>query len=135
MPYLPDTNVWIAVLRSNHQGIMARVTAAQRRGDTFLCSIVKAELYYGAYRSPLVAKNIGLLDGLFPLFDSLPFDDRAGDVYGKIRTDLERTGKVIGPNDMMIAAIAIANDLTVVTHNIREYSRIVGLKIEDWHTP
>jgi tRNA(fMet)-specific endonuclease VapC len=133
--YLPDTNVWIAVLRANHPGVTARMSAPERRNDTFLCSIVQAELYYGAYRSAAPTKNLALLSALFPLFPSLPFDDKSADVYGKIRADLERIGKVIGPHDLMIAAIALANDLTLVTHNVSEFSRVPGLKIEDWQTP
>ena len=65
---------------------------------------------------------------------SVPFDDLAADVYGRIRADLERRGQAIGPNDTMIAAIALANGLTVVSHNRAEFSRVSGLLIEDWHT-
>ncbi len=65
---------------------------------------------------------------------SVPFDDLAADVYGRIRADLERQGQAIGPNDTLIAAIALANGLTIVTHNTAEFSRVSGLLIEDWHT-
>jgi len=114
---------------------MGRVTAAQRRGDTYLCSVVQAELYYGAYRSSATAKNVSLLTALFPLFPSIAFDDAAANVYGRVRSDLERIGKVIGPSDMMIASIALAHDLTLVTHNVSEFSRVAGLKLEDWQGP
>jgi tRNA(fMet)-specific endonuclease VapC len=66
---------------------------------------------------------------------SLPFDDRAAEVYGRIRAHLTATGMAIGPNDLMIAAIALANGLTLVTHNTAEFSRVPGLTIEDWQAP
>ena len=65
---------------------------------------------------------------------SVPFDDLAADVYGRIRADLERRGQALGPNDSMIAAIALVYGLTIVTHNTAEFSRVSGLLIEDWHT-
>jgi tRNA(fMet)-specific endonuclease VapC len=65
----------------------------------------------------------------------LPFEDRAAKVYGQIRADLETKGTPIGPNDLMIAAIALANDLTLVTHNTAEFSRVPALKFVDWHVP
>lgn len=66
-------------------------------------------------------------------FTSLPFDDVAAEHYARIRADLARAGTPIGPNDLLlIAAIALANALTLVTHNMREFGRVVGLKIEDW---
>ena len=63
---------------------------------------------------------------------SLPFDDRCAEEYAQIRADLTAQGKIIGPNDMLIAAITRANNATLVTHNIGEFGRIVGISIEDW---
>lgn len=65
-------------------------------------------------------------------FVSLPFDDKAALVYGRVRAQLATQGTPIGPNDLMIAAIAIANDVTLVTRNTREFGRVAGLRIEDW---
>ncbi len=65
-------------------------------------------------------------------FVSLPFDDRASEATGTIRADLERQGTPIGPNDLLIAAIALANNAILVTHNSREFGRVARLKIEDW---
>ena len=63
---------------------------------------------------------------------SLPFDDQAASIYGQIRADLAGKGLSIGPNDLMIAAIALAKGVTLVTHNTREFNRVAGLSIEDW---
>ena len=65
---------------------------------------------------------------------SLPFDDPAAAVYGRVRHELETGGHVIGPNDLMIAAIALVHNLTLVTHNTGEFTRITGLQIADWQT-
>jgi len=70
--------------------------------------------------------------GFLAAFHSLPFDDKSALFFGKIRADLQRQGQPIGPYDLQIAAIAMANDLTLVTHNTREYSRIDGLRLADW---
>jgi tRNA(fMet)-specific endonuclease VapC len=95
---------------------------------------VIAELCYGAYKSPKPAANLTLVQTFAAPLITIAFDDLAADVYGRIRADLERRGQAIGPNDTMIAAIALANGLTLVTHNTAEFSRVNGLLIEDWHT-
>ena len=65
-------------------------------------------------------------------FVSLPFDDQAAEEYSLIRAELEQAGTPIGPNDLMIAAIALANNVTLITHNTQEFGRVTGLQIEDW---
>jgi tRNA(fMet)-specific endonuclease VapC len=64
---------------------------------------------------------------------SFPFDDAAAEEYGRLRAALAAQGTPIGPNDMMIAAIALAHDLTLVTHNIREFGRVKNQNLEDWN--
>jgi tRNA(fMet)-specific endonuclease VapC len=78
------------------------------------------------------AKTLAAQQAFFAPFVSLPFDDAAAAVYGPIRADLEKAGQLIGPYDLLIAAIALTNHLTLVTHNTREFSRITGLAFEDW---
>ncbi len=73
-----------------------------------------------------------MLEALLEPFTTLPFDDAAALQYGMIRSLLERLGTPIGPNDLMIAAIGMANDLTVVTRNTREFGRVVGLRVDQW---
>jgi tRNA(fMet)-specific endonuclease VapC len=97
-----------------------------------LCSIVLAELIFGARNSSRVEQNLRTIERFRAPFISLPFDDAAAEHYGAIRADLTRGGALIGPNDLMIAAIARANDLTLVTHNLSEFGRVTGLRIEDW---
>ena len=89
-------------------------------------------MYYGAYKSARRDANLALLAKFFDQFVSLPFDDASAEAYGRLRAELARRGTPIGPNDLMIAAIALAYDLTLVTHNTAEFSRVPGLRLEDW---
>jgi tRNA(fMet)-specific endonuclease VapC len=119
-------------------GTSPRLTARLRAGDPAnlrLCSITKAELLYGARHSQKVVANLRLLEVFFSPFLSLPFDDRCAEHYGAIRADLAAAGHLIGPNDLLIAATARAHDLVLITHNQREFSRVVGLQVEDWVSP
>jgi tRNA(fMet)-specific endonuclease VapC len=135
MKFLLDTNAWIAYIRQAHAGLVQKVQGTGAV-DIHLCSIVLGELYYGAFRSAaLQAHNLGLVSLLRSKFQSLPFDDTASEEYGRIRSDLAAKGTLIGPNDLMIAAIALANSLILVTHNTAEFSRVTGLQLEDWETP
>ncbi len=132
MTHLLDTNVCVNYLRSSGgSGITHRLLDFQA-GDVVLCSVVKAELIYGVERSRNRTQNFAQVKNFFTRFPSVPFDDAAAEVYGFIRSQLAMQGTPIGPNDLMIAAIALANDFTLVTHNLAEFGRVRGLKIEDW---
>jgi len=100
-----------------------------------VCSVVKAELFYGAKKSREPSRVLELQERFLARYPSIPFDDAAASCYGAIRADLERAGTPIGANDLMIAAIAAANGLTLITHNLGEFARIPDLKVEDWQNP
>ncbi len=89
--------------------------------------MVVGELLFGALRSQDVGKNLADVQGFRAGFLSLPFDDRSAEEYAKVRTDLAAKGTPIGPNDLLIAAVALANGVTLVTHSTAEFSRVVGL--------
>ena len=132
MTYLLDTNFCIELLNkkaSSASQKLAKVNPLEIK----LCSVVKAELFHGAYKSGR-EENLNLVRVFSNLFESLTFDDHAAEVYGQIRTELEKRGKLIGPNDLLIASISIAHNTTLVTHNTNEFSRVPALKIEDWQT-
>jgi tRNA(fMet)-specific endonuclease VapC len=97
-----------------------------------LCSVVKAELLYGARHRRRVEENLRPLQRFFAPLVSLPFDDWCAEEAAFIRLDLGRSGHLIGPNDLLIAATARAHDLVLVTHNTREFGRVPGLRVEDW---
>lgn len=131
MIFLPDTNVWIHFLNPGENLVKARFLSVDP-ASIRICSVVKAELYYGAMKSNRTAENLLLLEDLFVNFESLPFDDDAARKYGEIRSILARQGTPIGPNDLMIAAVAAVHKAVVVTHNIREFSRVTILQLDDW---
>ena len=131
MIFLPDTNVWIRFLNPGENQVKDHILSADP-STVWLCSVVKAELFFGAMKSARMTENLALLDELFADFTSVPFDDNAARRYGEIRSDLARKGTPIGPNDLMIAAIASVRDLTLITHNTREFNRVTGLNLEDW---
>jgi tRNA(fMet)-specific endonuclease VapC len=135
MIYLLDSNVWIGLLRGSSAVLSARYTAAAPSADIRVCSVIVAELWYGCARSARPAANRAAVDALIAPFPSLPYDDRAADQFVTVRRYLETLGQVIGPYDMQIAAIALANGCTLVTHNTAEFSRVPGLVIEDWQVP
>ncbi len=93
---------------------------------------MKAELLFGAFRSADPARSRSVFEDFFGHYESLPFDDNAAFQYGILRARLSAAGTPIGPNDLLIAAIALANNLTLVTHNTREFSLVPGPSLEDW---
>jgi tRNA(fMet)-specific endonuclease VapC len=128
---LLDANICIAWLKGGNEQLRRRLLGSQP-GDVFLCSIVKAELLFGARKSKRVAENLRRLDEFFAAFPSVSFTDDAASHYGLARAQLEEAGTPIGPHDLLIASIALANDMTVVTRNDEEFSRVAGLRVEVW---
>lgn len=131
MSYLLDTNVCIALLKKGDQALSARLRR-EAPTNVALCSVVRAELLYGARKSERVDENLRLLEVFFAAFASLPFDDRAAEHYGAIRALLTRAGTPIGANDLLIASIALASDATLVTRNLDEFRRVPGLRVDSW---
>lgn len=131
MIWLLDTNLCIGYLRGRSLAIRERFHAA-RPQDLVVCSVVKAELLYGAQRSHFPERNLASLRMFLAPLRSLAFDDECAERYAEIRVRLEKAGTLIGPNDLLIAAIARVHGATLVTHNVREFSRVEGLRLEDW---
>ncbi len=131
MRYLLDTNVCIEILRGRNTALKASL-AARELSDLALCSIVWAELQCGAQLAQNPQAELAKLQAAFGTWPRLPFDDAAAECYGEIRAHLQRAGDLIGGNDLLIAAIAQTNELTLVTHNTNEFARVPNLQIEDW---
>lgn len=129
--YLLDTNAWIHLLTGRSPELANRL-AEHDPTEVRTCAVVVAELLHGARRSARVEENLRLVREMMAPFHCLDFTTRCAEEYGVIRLDLERSGRVIGPLDMLIAATARAHDATLVTHNIDEFCRVAGLRIEDW---
>jgi tRNA(fMet)-specific endonuclease VapC len=129
MPYLLDTNVVIAIL-ADTSAPAARRAKREQVQDLGISAIVAHELFYGAFRSRRGENNLGRLDARrFPIIEFDRDDTRQA---GAVRAELAARGTPIGPYDVLIAAQALSRNLILVTHNVREFSRMPGLQIEDW---
>jgi tRNA(fMet)-specific endonuclease VapC len=131
MAFLLDTNVCIGILTARSPRAVERLRQLSP-SEVHVASVVRAELLFGARNSTRVEANLALLATFLSPFASVPFDDLAADYYGRLRATLHRAGELIGPNDMLIAAAALARDLVLVTHNVKEFSRVPGLRWVDW---
>jgi tRNA(fMet)-specific endonuclease VapC len=128
---LLDSNVCIRLI--NNSSPMVTAQLASRTPQTlFVSTITHLELYYGAYRSAQQSRNLHVLEQFFSQFNTVYLDLAAAKIAGKIRAELASVGTPIGPYDLQIAAIALAHNLTLVTHNTREFIRVEGLQLEDW---
>ena len=130
MAFLPDTNVWISLLK-NPGGKLEAMVQLHPVSEILLCAVVKAELWHGAEKYGNRERRLRALDMLFAPFASLPFDDAAARHYADIRHQLEIQGRVLGPNDLKIAATARTHGLTLVSAD-QEFSRVPGLSFADW---
>jgi tRNA(fMet)-specific endonuclease VapC len=134
MKYLLDTNVCVVYLRGRNPLVRTRF-AAHPPADLCVCSVVVAELWYGAAHSASPAAEQARVDGFLSVYRSLPFDDAAARRHGPLRAGLAATGTLIADLDLAIASIALEHGLTVVTHNFKDFSRVPGLALEDWELP
>ena len=134
MRYLLDSNACVAVLKGDPEAVQIRLRRELASGSTvFLSSICSYELWYGVTKSTRREFNRikleGLLEGALP---TLAFENEDAMYAGEIRARLEEIGKPVGAYDVLIAGQAIRHQLILVTANAREFSRIHGLKIENW---
>jgi tRNA(fMet)-specific endonuclease VapC len=127
---LLDTNLCVRALRDRPQVIRERI--ASQVGNLCISSVVRYELYVGVAQSRTFEQTRRAVDEFLSVIPCLPFDDNAALHAAQIRVDLERKGQVIGPHDLLIAGHARSQGLLVVTGNLREFSRVEGLRCEDW---
>jgi len=129
--YLLDTNICIFLIKSRSQALFDKV-AAHRPGEIGISSITLAELEYGVSKSAFPERNREALRMFTIPLEIAPFDDASAEYYGRIRCTLEAAGTPIGPLDTLIAAHGMALNAVVVTNNTREFSKVGGLRVEDW---
>jgi tRNA(fMet)-specific endonuclease VapC len=134
MKYYLDTNICIYFLKGLYPLLLHKILA-HRPDSIKIASIVKAELLYGAEKSRKKEENLDKLNRFLLPYEIVSFDDKAAVRYSGIRAELEKTGVVIGPNDMIIAATVLAGDGILITNNEREFQRVSGLVIENWAQP
>jgi tRNA(fMet)-specific endonuclease VapC len=127
---LLDTNICSAIMAGHPQAVTALV--ASQSTEIIVPTIVRAELYFGAYNSTRTKRTLADIEDFLRPLQNLEFSIQAAKVYGQLRAELKKQGKPIGPNDLVIASMALANSLTLVTNKTREFSMVKGLRLEDW---
>ena len=133
MRYMLDTNTLVYVLnaRPQHLAVLERFNREDPR-DLFVSAITLAEPRYGAAKSGRREANLSKVQRVAQALNVSAFEDKAAAAYGSLRSDLEGAGTPIGPLDTLIAAHALSLDLTLITANVREFSRVRGLRSESW---
>ena len=133
MIYLLDTNIVSYWMRGDEK--LINKIKSHKPSDFSICTITLAEIYYGIEKSPVKKKErCSKIEHIYSQLEVYPFDEVAARKYSLIRTQLEKDGKIISERDLQIASIAMANKLIVVTHNLKEFDRIVKLEVENWVT-
>ncbi len=133
MIYLLDTNIVSYWMRGDEK--LIRKIKSRKPSELSICTVTLAEIYYGIEKSPVKMKvRRNKIERLSSQLEIHSFDELSVRKYAMIRNQLEKIGLVISERDLQIASIAMANKLIVVTHNIKEFKRIVKLEVEDWAT-
>lgn len=130
MQYMLDTNICIYAIKNRPATVLEHLRASEAAG-LGISSISVAELFFGAEKSGS-ANNLNALRHFLEPLEIADFDPVAAEAYGRLRNTLERAGTPIGPLDTQIAAHALALGVTLVTNNMREFSRVPGLHLENW---
>jgi len=129
--YLLDSNICIYIINKHPLQVVAHIKTLQPH-QIKLSAVSMAELEYGVSKSQSRNRNRNALVHFASAFDIIDFNDKDAEVFGLLKANLEKSGQVIGPYDMQIAAQAISRGLILVTNNIKEFSRIRGLTLENW---
>jgi tRNA(fMet)-specific endonuclease VapC len=130
---LLDTNVCIAVINRRPASVLQRLRAADpRRSLSRVSTISIFELRFGVAKSARIEANAEALEIFLRSIAVLSFDEEDARIAGNIRAELERNGRPIGPYDYLIAAQAIRHNCALITANEKEFSRVAGLRWENW---
>ena len=134
MRYLLDTNICIYIAKQQPAAVQARFRRLQP-GDLGMSIVTYLELVYGAWKSQRAEANLAVIEQLRLSVPVLPLDVAVATDYGRLRAELERKGSPIGGHDLLIAAHALSLGLILVTNNVREFSRVARLRLENWAVP
>ena len=129
--YLLDTNICIFAIKKRPESVLKKLKEKISDG-IYISSLTVAELEFGVENSRKIENNRIALLKFLSIFNILNFDDSDAIDYGRLKTDLRKQGRIIGPIDMLLAAQALNKELIFVTNNVKEFERVKGLKIEDW---
>lgn len=129
--YLLDTNICIYIINKKPVEVLSRLKKKASK-DIYISSITVAELEHGVEKSNYPERNKVALVEFLSLFQILYYTDADAFHYGKIRSNLEKKGQIIGTMDMLIASQALSHDLILVTNNTKEFERIETIRLENW---
>lgn len=132
--FLLDTNICIYAINGRHPMLSEKLLSIHP-SEIFISSITVGEMEYGAAKSHWGERTKQIMHAFLANYDILPFTDQDAALFGAFRAQLESAGITVGVLDVMIAAQGVSNNLTVVTHNTREFIRIPGIKLDDWVIP
>ena len=130
LKYMLDTNIAIYTLKNRPANV--REAFKKHSGEMCLSSVSLGELIYGAEKSAQVERNLAEIEGLAARLEVPSFDAHASIHFGQLRAELAKSGRVIGPYDMMIAGHARSLGLILVSNNLKEFERVSGLRLENW---
>jgi tRNA(fMet)-specific endonuclease VapC len=131
MKFMLDTNICIYIIRNKPIKVRNKFATIEPK-NVCISSITSSELWYGIHKSINFEKNAIALEKFLSPLTILNYDERASKTYGDIRSKLESKGNVIGSMDLLIAAHAASQNLTLITNNVREFKRVKGLNVENW---
>ena len=132
--YMLDTDTCSYVMKRSNPAVLRRLQTVPV-ADVCMSVVTKSELLYGVEISPRRAQDAAALAAFLPYVEVLDFPDDAASHYAEIRADLKKRGLPIGANDLLIAAHARSQGLTLVTNNTAEFGRVKGLRVENWTVP
>ncbi|MCY1389527.1 tRNA(fMet)-specific endonuclease VapC [compost metagenome] len=130
LKYMLDTKICTFTLKNKPQEVREAFT--RHHGQLCISTITLMELIYGAEKSSAAERNLAVIEGFAARLEVLNYDHRAAAHSGQLRAELSKIGKPIGPYDQMIAGHARSLGLVLVTNNLGEFSRVGGLRVEDW---
>lgn len=130
LKFMLDTNIVIYVMKNRPKQVKDRFTL--HNGRMCISSVTLGELVFGAEHSQQTERNLADIEEMTARIEVLPFEDKAAYHFSRIRSDLYRMGRPIGPYDMMIAGHARASAMILVTNNVKEFERVPGLQVENW---
>ena len=131
MQFMLDTNICIYIIKKKPRKVFD-ILKKLKIGDVCISAITLAELEYGAEKSQHRERNKIALVGFLAPLKILPFTDKSAIKFGEIRATIEKKGQVIGAYDLLIGAHALSENLTLVTNNTKEFSRIPNISLENW---
>jgi len=130
LTYMLDTNICIYVIKRRPAALQEKFDAL---ADTLcISSITLGELCFGAEKSARRVENLAVIENFVARLEVLPFSEKAAAHYGQVRAELEKAGTPCGPHDMQIGGHARSEGLIIVTNNMREFSRMPGVRVENW---